>query len=346
MKIIKIKQSDITRIVETVINEQGFSLIPYVSTAYNALTGSSNTSKTPSKENINPKNLKLGAGGNSNPSQINDVKKLQQKLMDLKLLKTDTMVPTGYFGEKTQQALNKYNNTGSSTSGKVSGTSGKVSGTSGKTKEKEVAKLETGDINVLKPNASLLFDGDYLYWVIDGVKVKSWSATSGLTWKNTPASDWGKLLNRYTQNRQEWSKQKNAGPLPEGKYSAGPLETRTGEPVGGLQALWLKVTGQASDTQSRDFGADTNLSKISWGNYRLRITPTGNQDMYGRNAFYIHGGAIAGSHGCIDLTDEMEEFAKFFSIWSSSTNKRTIPLTVKYKNPAINTVISKLTNLF
>lgn len=343
MKIIKIKQSDITRIVETVIKEQGLSFFPYLSTTYDILTGSSNTSKTPPKENINPKNLKLGAGGKSNPSQVNDVKKLQQKLMDLGLLKTDTMVPTGYFGEKTQQALNKYNNTGSSTSGKVSGTSGKVSNTS---KEKEVAELETGGVDVLNPNASLFFDGDDLYWVIGGVKVKSWGATSGLTWKNTPMSDWKQLLNRYTQNREEWSKQKNAGPLPEGKYSAGPLESRTGEPIGGLQALWLKVTGQVSDSQSRAFGADTNLSKISWGNYRLRINPTGNQDMYGRGDFYIHGGAIAGSHGCIDLTDGMEDFAKFFSIWSSSTNKRTIPLTVDYENPAINSVISKLTDLF
>lgn len=50
--------------------------------------------------NINPKNLKFGDRGN-------DVKKLQQLLMDKGLLKTTSMKPTGYFGRLTRAALAK-----------------------------------------------------------------------------------------------------------------------------------------------------------------------------------------------------------------------------------------------
>lgn len=50
--------------------------------------------------NINPKNLKFGDRGD-------DVKKLQQLLMDMGLLKTTSMKPTGYFGKLTRAALEK-----------------------------------------------------------------------------------------------------------------------------------------------------------------------------------------------------------------------------------------------
>jgi len=62
-------------------------------------------------ENINPKNLKFGDGGLRNPNQVNDVKVLQQKLFDSGFLKTDTMKPTGYFGNITKLALEKYQQT-------------------------------------------------------------------------------------------------------------------------------------------------------------------------------------------------------------------------------------------
>jgi hypothetical protein len=214
---------------------------------------------------------------------------------------------------------------------------------------KKVAKCETGTDQVLISGASLFFDGDKLYWLANGKTIKSWSAVSGLTWKNTPPKQWGEMLKKYTTNREEWSKDKNAGPLPEGTYSVGPLETRGGnqEEIGGLEAFWYKITGQVEDNDSdRAFCKNTILSRISWGNYRAKIVPTGNQKMYGRGDFYVHGGSLRGSHGCIDLTDDMEDFAKFFGVWSSSNNKKTIPLTVKYKNPLLNQIIQKLVNLF
>lgn len=352
-KIIKLTESDILKIVNKVINEQ-------VNTS-DTLGSQMNYFDRDKifgfgKENINPKNLKLGDGGSKNPRQIEDVKTLQQKLIDLGYLKTDTGKPTGYFGNLTNKALQRYNSgekpetpTSKDTGKKIKPIEKGLPPIKSKA-AKNAAKCETGTEQVLTPGASLYFDGDTLSWLVDGKAIKSWDATSGLTWKNTPPSDWGKLLNRYTQNKQEWSKQKNAGPLPEGKYSVGPLETRSGQPeeIGPLEAFWYKLTGQVEDETSanKQFCSKTILSRISWGNYRLRITPTGGQKMYNRSDFYIHGGSLAGSHGCIDLTDEMEDFAKFFGVWASANKKKTIPMVVKYKNSAINQVIQKLVNLF
>jgi hypothetical protein len=83
-KVIKLKESDLKNIIRRILSEQV-------------------------KENINPNNLKVGDGGRRNPNKINLVKQLQQKLMDLGFLKTDSMKPTGYFGGMTKSALDGYN---------------------------------------------------------------------------------------------------------------------------------------------------------------------------------------------------------------------------------------------
>jgi hypothetical protein len=83
-KVIRLKESDLKDIIKRILSEQ-------------------------SKENINPNNLKVGDGGRRNPKKKNLVKQLQQKLMDLELLKTGSMIPTGYFGGMTKDALDMYN---------------------------------------------------------------------------------------------------------------------------------------------------------------------------------------------------------------------------------------------
>lgn len=56
------------------------------------------------------KGLKFGSGGKDNPKEVERVKKLQAELMKLGLLKTKSMKPTGYFGNMTQSALDRYFN--------------------------------------------------------------------------------------------------------------------------------------------------------------------------------------------------------------------------------------------
>jgi hypothetical protein len=42
---------------------------------------------------------------------------------------------------------------------------------------------------------------------------------------------------------------------------------------------------------------------------RFWLTPKAGTEAFGRDGFSIHGGTAPGSAGCIDLTDEMDEFA-------------------------------------
>jgi hypothetical protein len=339
-KIIKLTESDLEQIIKKVLNEQTF---PGTSSGEQMGYRERSTPSKPqtkAKEDINPKKLKLGDGGNKSPKLIPDVKILQQKLMDLGLLKTDTMVPTGYFGPKTDTALKLYYAPKPEVQQKEKPDT---------KKEQKAAECETGTSKVLDPNSSLRFNGDELQWISSGSVVKTWTAISGLTFKNTPVNQWNEMLNRYTKNPEEWAKDPNAGPIPPGNYLVGPLETRGGNlpEISAIEALWLKVTGQVSDSdKDRQFCKNTPLSRISWGNYRLPITPDKGNQMYGRGSFYVHGGSLKGSHGCIDLTDDMEDFAKFFGIWSASTKKTKIPLVVNYKLANENTFFAKLGKLF
>lgn len=82
---IKIKEKELLNVITSILNEQLFSS---------------------SKQNINPKNLKLGDGGPKSTEKKKDVIDLQNKLIKANLLKIST--PTGYFGNLTQSALNNY----------------------------------------------------------------------------------------------------------------------------------------------------------------------------------------------------------------------------------------------
>lgn len=109
-KVIRLTEEDLKSIVKKVLSEQG----NIYGTAGAGIPGYRqddirNLPRNTKKEDINPKKLKLGDGGKSSPELIPDVKILQKKLINLGLLKTDTGLPTGYFGPKTDAALKQYN---------------------------------------------------------------------------------------------------------------------------------------------------------------------------------------------------------------------------------------------
>lgn len=95
MKKIILKESDLTSLILRILKEQSVIGAPNYGNALNL-------------PNINPKNLKFGDGGKKDPTKARDVRILQQKLFDLGLLKTKSGVPTGYFGNLTQRALETY----------------------------------------------------------------------------------------------------------------------------------------------------------------------------------------------------------------------------------------------
>lgn len=92
--------------VKPLLNEE----LPY--SPFKSVTQTNPKVKPQTKENINPKNLKIGDGGTKKPKLKNDVIALQQKLINFGCLTTDTGKPTGYFGDKTNTALTKYNQQG------------------------------------------------------------------------------------------------------------------------------------------------------------------------------------------------------------------------------------------
>lgn len=283
-----------------------------------------------SKIDINPKNLKIGDGKGDRLNLKKDVSTLQQKLIDLGCLKTKTGKPTGYFGPLTDKALEDYNKKGSC---KVS-----IS------KNSSDSEIDSG---ILDKNSSLRFDGDRLFWLSSGNVVKSWDAESGLTIKNALSSNSiGSYLKSFVQSQEEWMKEKDAGPIPSGNYIVGPLQTRDGglPEVGPWEAFWYQISGKLTD-ENQDFHIDSLRSRIGWGNHRLAIIPKAGTETYGRGSFYIHGGSLEGSHGCIDLTDNMADFAKQFAAWSSYNKKNKMPLVVDYEDSLMDMVSKTLVKI-
>jgi hypothetical protein len=93
MKVIRLTESDLEKIVKKVLDEQSSS----------AIRGKL------VEQNINPKNLQPGDGGKNSPEKRNDVIALQQQLINKGLLKTTSGKPTGFFGKLTRAALDQYN---------------------------------------------------------------------------------------------------------------------------------------------------------------------------------------------------------------------------------------------
>jgi hypothetical protein len=110
-KIIKLTESDLEMIVKKVLKEQtGPGLTSFTNLTNSSKVGSNN--KKSSKPDINPKKLKIGDGGKQSPEKVDDVRELQQKLVDLGFLKLKSGKTTGYFGNLTLQALDAYNGGG------------------------------------------------------------------------------------------------------------------------------------------------------------------------------------------------------------------------------------------
>lgn len=105
----------------------------------------------------------------------------------------------------------------------------------------------------------------------------------------------------YTKEAQQAS---FGGPIPEGIYWINPDELWTNR--------WYKRGREAA-----------------WGKYRITIHPFTTTETYQRGGFFIHGGKVLGSAGCIDLTSHIEEFVSDLAR-EGATQKCQIHLTVRY----------------
>lgn len=129
-----------------------------------------------------------------------------------------------------------------------------------------------------------------------------------------PGLEWEGTSGREGYQNPESQKLKDKGPIPEGQYNVDPARTQSISDI----SSWDRFKG--------NFGGGTwpGLEK-SWGEHRTWLTPVGETNTFGRSGFTIHGGAVPGSAGCIDLTSRNNSFHS----WLKSHGK-PILLNVKY----------------
>ncbi len=132
------------------------------------------------------------------------------------------------------------------------------------------------------PQYSLQFDGRNLGLQENGRTVLEWPAVSGRAGLQGP----------------EYQSFRDNGPLPQGDYRVNINEMQRYEDT----SLWDRVKSEAG-------GGPFPGGRTAWGNYRFWLTPHPHTKTMGRDNFAIHGGWFPGSAGCIDLTDEMDDFA-------------------------------------
>ena len=106
----------------------------------------------------------------------------------------------------------------------------------------------------------------------------------------------------------EAQRQRNRGPIPTGTYWIRPDE------------MWENAWYKVGPTDA-------------WGNYRITIHPFTTTETYGRGGFFIHGGTMPGSAGCIDLTTEMDQFVRDLRKELGGRETCQIHLFVEYPSP-------------
>jgi hypothetical protein len=186
----------------------------------------------------------------------------------------------------------------------------------------------------------LYFNGRELSWIVDGKVVKTWAAVSGRTNLNTFGSKSAEaMVKKYGNNYKEFMKEKEQGPIPSGDYTVSEVQKRTNgnatqliqqQLSGDLKKSYKQLFDLMMSNSKHDWNTGTAPDLIAWGDFRLPITKKGDTETYGRGSFYIHGGGIPGSIGCIDLTIGMNDFVKYFLDWKSKNPNKKMDLVVKY----------------
>lgn len=244
----------------------------------------------------------------------------------------------GIFGPKTKEALKKFQEKKQLTD---------EMGSIGKKTWDLITKLSDKKPTIQSPNKKitptkktsenyLLFDGKTLKFIINGSVVAQWKAYSGRTKWNAKTPYQKKLID--TLDRLEFMKVKEQGPIPQGAYTINSVQKRT---VGGnaIQYCggknWVEIakdfaTSVKEEGDNHDFNSGTKQDLIAWGNYRMPISPKSGTNTFGRGSFYLHGGCIAGSIGCIDLLENMDNFILIFENYRKNLGFQNLDLYVDY----------------
>ena len=134
----------------------------------------------------------------------------------------------------------------------------------------------------IKPGQYAVFDGKKFTLYENDKPIMSWDAVSGKDGYRSP----------------EYQNLKDTGPIPEGTYVARQSELQHITPYGIIAGIANAGTWPGS--------------LYSWGASRVKLEASQQTNTYGRGGFYIHGGWVPGSAGCIDLTSNIDNFVALF----------------------------------
>lgn len=142
-------------------------------------------------------------------------------------------------------------------------------------------------------------------------------------------------IKSYSEEEAKATKTSNSavagGPTPEGVYTLGKLQTQGQD--GNTSTLFNRAMVALNIRPvgvKAAFGQKNKVSKIAWGNFRYSLIPEDDAELFARDKMYIHGGSEAGSGGCIDLTDEMDNFSLAIESWRAKNPGEEISVIVDY----------------
>lgn len=142
----------------------------------------------------------------------------------------------------------------------------------------------------------------------DGYHLVATGSKAAIRYPAVSGKPVGHMEFEYSAERQTIPYQ---GPIPEGAYWVQPSQL--------WRNNWVKSM--------------IRTPRSAWGNYRLTIHPYPATKTHGRGGFFIHGGSVPGSAGCIDLTAHMDRFVADLTHELHDSPICFIPLTVHYHRP-------------
>jgi Domain of unknown function (DUF4157) len=178
---------------------------------------------------------------------------------------------------------------------------------------------------------SMHFDGQDLVVTADETEVYRFSAQSGrpVPLRSADATKVGAdpVVDSY-MNDKRFTWVQDLGPIPEGTYQFNPKGLQR---FSAGEQLSLLTTGHSSTVKT----ATGNVSGGDWGSGRVALSPVGTlpegpiPGADKRSGFFLHGGIMAGSSGCIDIGTSFSTLADWLEGYD-----RPVRLTVAYEHEA------------
>lgn len=257
--------------------------------------------KRPNEENKEKKfSLTTGISSSSNANS-NDVIKLKTYLNKMNYYKPEPRSETedkfhGYPNDALVDAIKDFQkDNGLTPTGKIF--PGDATETAINSKFESHGATFEYPVNTSK-NQIAIFDGTSLTLYENDKKIKSWTGMSG----------------KKGYQSAQYQNVTDKGPLPEGFY------------VARQSNLYYFDDMSKIERMAAYFGRTKfPWGRWSWGNSKVALEPSPQNNMLGRGKFNIHGGGEPGSKGCIDLTSQMDDFTRWFE-----NNKKDVILQVRY----------------